>query len=293
MAHTQSGKWESESFREMRYFRRRLEKRRRVVKLYDKLDYLPKTIQEEKEHKEIFDIARATYYDNKRESGLISGQQSEITPQAFGGKVWTVKPAPDVSTTVPNLRGLPIFTTVIMHSRTAVLAQPSIWADYTNGVNDNKRSIFVPNGFTDIDLLLQSNDGWPSDIVEVRAEPDWPCAQEFKYEGDDRIKTDLRHGRFLPVPRIPGNDTVTWQQLPFADQWPLDQVHCGSNFKKPDVEDVTFGEYEVGLDDGLIDCNERFGNELLDNSIIGHRFLGDSLMDALDPKGIFGLLEDS
>lgn len=41
---------------------------------------------------------------------------------------------------------------------------------------------------------------------------DWPSRSEMKYEGDDRISTDILHSRFPPAPRIIVNGTVNWQQ---------------------------------------------------------------------------------
>ncbi|KAK5009538.1 hypothetical protein LTR28_000538 [Elasticomyces elasticus] len=69
---------------------------------------------------------------------------------------------------------------------------------------------------------------------------DWPCPQEMSYEGDDRVRTGLENRRFLPLPRVIGNQTVTWQQRSLVHTFPLDAVH-------PVVteEDIFLGTYDI------------------------------------------------
>lgn len=64
-----------------------------------------------------------------------------------------------------------------------------------------------------------------------RPEALWPCEEEMKEEGNERMTSGFR--RFLALPRVPGNDTVNWKQkkvlpmlefdeiwkLPSADTW--------------------------------------------------------------------------
>ena len=38
----------------------------------------------------------------------------------------------------------------------------------------------------------------------------WPCKEEMQEEGDERHTSGF--GRFLGLPRVPGNETVTWKQ---------------------------------------------------------------------------------
>ncbi|KAF2658430.1 hypothetical protein K491DRAFT_563484, partial [Lophiostoma macrostomum CBS 122681] len=59
----------------------------------------------------------------------------------------------------------------------------------------------------------------------------WPSFAEFKWEGDDRAKTNV--GRFLPLPREMGAPGITWAQLQVVEQYELDQVA-----RIPDMEDV-------------------------------------------------------
>ncbi|MCJ1447020.1 MAG: hypothetical protein MMC23_007528 [Stictis urceolatum] len=51
----------------------------------------------------------------------------------------------------------------------------------------------------------------------------WPSLDEFKEEGDERHTSGF--GRYLPIPRAPGNSTVAWKQKPFIEMYSLDQVH--------------------------------------------------------------------
>jgi hypothetical protein len=53
----------------------------------------------------------------------------------------------------------------------------------------------------------------------------WPSRSETKYEGDDRIFTDKLHGRFPGAPRVPGNETVNWQQTKVIVQYDLENYH--------------------------------------------------------------------
>lgn len=39
----------------------------------------------------------------------------------------------------------------------------------------------------------------------------WPRRDEMKYEGDERVVTELIHARCLALPRVSGNETVNWQ----------------------------------------------------------------------------------
>ena len=63
----------------------------------------------------------------------------------------------------------------------------------------------------------------------------WPDRTEFQHEGDDRAKSDV--GRFLPLPRKPGNETVNWkareQVRPYR---PLDHVGMLKEDGIPDIE---------------------------------------------------------
>lgn len=59
----------------------------------------------------------------------------------------------------------------------------------------------------------------------------WPSRVEMRWEGDDRART--RNGRFLPLPREPGNESVVWSHLPMVKSFELDQV-----WRVPTLEDT-------------------------------------------------------
>ena len=50
----------------------------------------------------------------------------------------------------------------------------------------------------------------------------WPAEEEFKEEGDERNTSGF--GRFLPLPRVPGNPTVVYKQKPFIEAYPFDKI---------------------------------------------------------------------
>ena len=62
----------------------------------------------------------------------------------------------------------------------------------------------------------------------------WPDRTEFQYEGDDRAKSDV--GRFLPLPRKPGNETVNWKARDQLHPYrPLDHVGMFREDGTPDL----------------------------------------------------------
>ncbi|KAI9791820.1 MAG: hypothetical protein M1816_003365 [Peltula sp. TS41687] len=63
----------------------------------------------------------------------------------------------------------------------------------------------------------------------------WPGLQEYKWEGDDRARSHF--GRFLPLPRERGNDTVAWHQLRVVQGHEFDRVRC-----VPTEEDIAWQE---------------------------------------------------
>ena len=58
---------------------------------------------------------------------------------------------------------------------------------------------------------------------QSRPEASWPTLDEFREEGDERHTSGF--GRFLPLPRVPGNETVVWKQKAFLEPYILDQVN--------------------------------------------------------------------
>ena len=57
---------------------------------------------------------------------------------------------------------------------------------------------------------------------EPRKLAPWPGKDELKEEGDERHTSDFT--RFLPIPRVPGNETVAWKQKALVRAYYLDYV---------------------------------------------------------------------
>ena len=51
---------------------------------------------------------------------------------------------------------------------------------------------------------------------------EWPGLDEQREEGDERNTSGF--GRFLPIPRVPGNPTVVWKQKAFLTPYDFDRV---------------------------------------------------------------------
>ena len=58
--------------------------------------------------------------------------------------------------------------------------------------------------------------------TDARPQAPWPCPEEMKEEGDERNTS--RFGRFLGLPRVPGNETVAWKQKNYLPPLPFDEV---------------------------------------------------------------------
>ena len=80
---------------------------------------------------------------------------------------------------------------------------------------------------------------WPVDASTYDPAP-WPSIQEMKEEGDERHTSG--YGRFLALPRVPGNSTVNHKQRNRVIANPLDEV-----WRRP-VEGGTDDADEVDLD---------------------------------------------
>lgn len=120
-------------------------------------------------------------------------------------------------------------------------------------------TVFTP----EFDVDRKEKDlGEDGNIVRIdKPVAEWPCREEQKYEGDERIATDALHRRFLGVPRVPGNNTVNWMQRSFIDQYPLDNFY----YPPPTEEDVIWRTTlvnEMEIDDAT--GRELIGNELMD-----------------------------
>ena len=79
---------------------------------------------------------------------------------------------------------------VFQDSRSAVLAQPTMWS--------------------------------PLNAVTSRPSVPWPCSEEMKEEGDERNTSGYR--RFPALPRIPATGNAVWKQLAVLQALPFDQV---------------------------------------------------------------------
>ena len=77
---------------------------------------------------------------------------------------------------------------------------------------------------------------------EMRPQAPWPCPEEMKEEGDERNTS--RFGRFLGLPRVPGNETVVWKQknylppLPFDEVWRLPSIETFEAIWRPTERDM-------------------------------------------------------
>ena len=80
---------------------------------------------------------------------------------------------------------------VFNDGRSAVLGQLTIWSVWTEG-------------------------------PKLRQLAYWPGRDELKEEGDERHTSDFT--RFLPIPRVPGNETVAWKQKALVRAHYLDYV---------------------------------------------------------------------
>ncbi|KAK5678916.1 hypothetical protein LTS10_008571 [Elasticomyces elasticus] len=57
----------------------------------------------------------------------------------------------------------------------------------------------------------------------------WPNKHEMDYEGESRLATDRLHRRYLPLPRVQGED-VNWQHRVAIPQYLFEEYYC--NFPK-------------------------------------------------------------
>ena len=94
----------------------------------------------------------------------------------------------------------------------------------------------------------------------------WPGKQEMKYEGDDRISTDILHGRFPGVPRVEGNETVTWQYRAPIPQFAFDEFY----YPIPHAVEIFLRSHRVP--------------ELEFSDTEGQQSLGKEMMEMLDPQ---------
>jgi hypothetical protein len=82
---------------------------------------------------------------------------------------------------------------------------------------------------------------WPRPIDDRPGAP-WPSREEFKEEGDERNNSGF--GRFFPIPRVAGNETVVWKQKAFLPAREFDfvkPVADRSEYNIPEDSDDEFG----------------------------------------------------
>ena len=101
---------------------------------------------------------------------------------------------------------------------------------------------------------------WVPDRKETQAHPQakWPIYAEMKEEGDERHTSGF--GRFLALPRVPGNDTVGHKMRSLVNTHPLDRV---AELQQP--------AYENDVPEPVDEAEQRF-------------FIGD-LLDHIDQFG--------
>jgi hypothetical protein len=73
------------------------------------------------------------------------------------------------------------------------------------------------------DLTVFAKD-WKPTVDHPQAP--WPCAQEFKEEGDERHTSGF--GRYLPVPRAPVYGRINWKQNEYLEPYEMDKIHAVS-----------------------------------------------------------------
>jgi hypothetical protein len=89
----------------------------------------------------------------------------------------------------------------------------------------------------------------------------WPAKEEFKEEGDERHTSGF--GRFLPIPRVVGNETVNWKQKAYTQVHDIDYVDpvAQRTYFDPvdDYNNTAFvcGEYILSHDE--IEALKKFG----------------------------------
>lgn len=89
----------------------------------------------------------------------------------------------------------------------------------------------------------------------------WPDLNEQRYEGDERIATELIHGRFLPHPRVGGNYTVNWQHRSMIPQYQLENFH----YPIPDENEIFLRNSWIPA----LEFTDEEGEEALGGDLMG------------------------
>ena len=103
---------------------------------------------------------------------------------------------------------------------------------------------------------------WTPDWKETQAHPQakWPTYSEMKEEGDERHTSHF--GRFLALPRVPGNETVGHKMRSLVNHYPLDQV---AELPQPayenDIPEPVDEAEQLSFVKDLIDHIDQFGDD--------------------------------
>ena len=116
--------------------------------------------------------------------------------------------------------------------RSAVLAMPTTWTPW-------KSSTRVDQG---------SSEG-------IRPQALWPCPEEMREEGNERNTSQF--GRFMPLPRAPGNPTVNWKQKKVLPMRPFDEI-----WKLP-TREIYYDQRAVTSPGEMKEMESMIGQDLL------------------------------
>ena len=118
----------------------------------------------------------------------------------------------------------------------------------------------------------------------------WPSPREFREEGDERYTSN--YGRYMPIPRVPGNPTVVYKQKSWNPVEPLDMVmpvpklYGNVNINKLGYFDATVDEEGIPYDDEELPGKEYFveqNNHTRQNNSVGHSlWSGDTKVNSVD-----------
>ncbi|TKA77252.1 hypothetical protein B0A55_06146 [Friedmanniomyces simplex] len=110
----------------------------------------------------------------------------------------------------------------------------------------------------------------------------WPNKHEMDYEGDSRLATDRLHRRFLPLPRVEGEEGVNWQHRVVVPQYAFEEYYF--NFSRTcynplgiNWEDVYFRMLRVEELEFTDAVTDKLNEE-------GRHAVGEALMAALDTQ---------
>ena len=209
----------------------------------------------------------------EKEMWLARSQPVDVPIKPFGGKIFAPLLLEIFDEDYPynnfgSLEGKFLQTTC-----SPVLCMPTIWQTESE---QNKYFVYPANAHTTSTVAL------------------FPGLQELKFEGNDRIASSDTHRRFLPIPRHPCNQTMSWTVRPYLKPHQFDEIM--ENHAPTEEEIITY-DWEIGLpnDEDLqvglpAPANEENGdvhfNDLYDGCK-ANRLLGHDLLAALDPQNVY------